>query len=120
MLDGGLEDSRINRSYLERTEKSINRMISIVEDLETISRLESAQVELKYSHFDMVTLAREVMEALEMDASAKRISFVFGRDYDPSVMVHADRQNIQQVMTNLMVNAIKYGREEGRIKISFF
>jgi len=120
LLDGGLEDARINRSYLERTEKSINRMISIVEDLETISQLESAEIKLKYSHFDMVTLAREVMEALEMDAAAKRISFVFGRDYDPSVMVYADRQNIQQVLTNLMVNAIKYGREEGRIKVSFF
>jgi len=120
LLDGGLEDPRINRSYLQRTEKSINRMISIVEDLETISRLESEEVKLKYSHFDMVTLAREVMEALEMDAAAKRISFVFGREYEPSVMVYADRQNIQQVLTNLMVNAIKYGREKGRIKVSFF
>jgi len=120
LLDGGLEDPRINRSYLERAEKSINRMISIVEDLETISRLESAELKLKYSHFDIVTLAREVVEALEMDAKAQDISIVFGRDYDPSVMVYADRQNIQQVLTNLIVNAIKYGKENGRIKLSFF
>ncbi len=120
LLDGGLEDPRINRSYLERAEKSINRMISIVEDLETISRLESDELKLRYSHFDMVTLAREVVEALEMDAKAYGISFAFGRDYDPSVMVYADRQNIQQVLTNLIVNAIKYGKEGGRIKISFF
>ncbi len=120
LLDGGLEDPAVNRSYLMRTEQSINRMISIVEDLETISRLESGEITLKFSHFDMIALVREVMELLEMDAAQKKISFYFGRQYDSPVMVYADRKNIQQVMINLMVNAIKYGKENGRIKISCF
>ncbi len=120
LLDGGLDDPAVNRNYLLRTEKSINRMISIVEDLETISRLESGEMTLKYTHFDVVALVREVMEMLEMDAGQKNIRLMFGRIYDSPVMVHADRQNIQQVVINLMVNAIKYGTEGGRVKVSFF
>ncbi len=120
LLDGGLDDPSVNRNYLLRTEKSINRMISIIEDLETISRLESGEMTLKYTQFDMVALVREVMEMLEMDAGQKKIRMMFGRVYDTPVMVHADRQNIQQVVINLMVNAIKYGTEGGRVKVSFF
>lgn len=120
LLDGALDDHTINRDYLLRTEQSINRMISIVEDLETISRLESGELKLRYSHFDMVALSREVMELLEMEAGQKKIRFVFGRSYDTPVMVYADRQNIQQVIINLMVNAIKYGTENGHVKVSFF
>lgn len=120
LLDGGLDDPAVNRNYLLRTEKSINRMISIVEDLETISRLESGEMKLDYSHFDMVVLVREVMEMVEMDAGQKRIRLMLGRAYDSPVMVYADRRNIHQVIGNLMVNAIKYGTEGGRVKISFF
>lgn len=120
LLDGGLEDPKVNRSYLMRTEKSINRMISIVEDLETISKLESGEVKLKFSHFDMNMLVREVMEMLEMDASQKNIHFAFRSSPEVPVMVYADRQNIHQVVTNLMANAIKYGRENGHVKVSFF
>ena len=120
LLDGGLDDPDINRSYLMRTEQSINRMISIIEDLETISRLESGEMTLKYSHFDMIEMVKEVMEQLEMEAKEKKISIYFGRSYDAPVMVYADRKKIQQVAINLMVNAIKYGKENGRIKVSCF
>ncbi len=120
LLDGGLDDPAINRSYLMRTEQSINRMISIIEDLETISRLESGEMMLNYSHFDMIEMVKEVIELLEMEANEKKISIYFGRIYDVPVMVYADRKKIQQVVTNLMVNAIKYGKENGRIKVSCF
>ncbi len=120
LLDGGLEDPAVNRTYLLRTEQSINRMISIVDDLETISKLESGQISLNYSSFDMLVLVREVMDMLEMDAAKKKIRFTLGRSYDKPVMVYADRQGIQQVVTNLMVNAIKYVTENGRVKVGFF
>ncbi|TVR39595.1 MAG: sensor histidine kinase [Bacteroidia bacterium] len=120
LLDGGLEDPEINRNYLLRTEKSINRMISIIEDLETISRLESGEIQLEFTHFDMVSLVREVMEMMEMEADRRKIRMVFGRSYESAVMVNADRKSIQQVVTNLMVNALKYGTENGRVKVSFF
>jgi two-component system, OmpR family, phosphate regulon sensor histidine kinase PhoR len=120
LLDGGLDDPAINRNYLLRTEKSINRMISIVEDLETISRLESGEKKLNFTHFDLLALVRDVMEMMEIEAGQKNIRMMLGRAYDSPVMVYADRQNIQQVVINLLVNAIKYGTEGGRVKISFF
>ncbi len=120
LLDGGLEDPEINRNYLLRTEKSINRMISIIEDLETISRLESGEIQLKFTQFDMVSLVREVLEMMEMEADRRKIRMAFGRSYESPVMVYADRKSIQQVVTNLMVNALKYGTENGRVKVSFF
>lgn len=120
LLDGALDDPEINRNYLLRAEQSINRMISIVEDLEVISRFESGELKLRFESFDMLPLAREVMEFLEIEAGRKGIQLYFARTYDAPVMVQADRERIRQVLTNLMVNSIKYGTENGRTKISFF
>jgi two-component system, OmpR family, phosphate regulon sensor histidine kinase PhoR len=120
LLDGGIDDPEINRKYLLRTEQSIDRMISIIEDLEAIARLESGELKVNFSSFDMVALAREVMEFMEIKAAARNIHMHFGRNYDAPIFVEADRQGIQQVLTNLVVNSIKYGTENGRTKISFF
>ncbi|MDR4988208.1 MAG: HAMP domain-containing sensor histidine kinase [Bacteroidales bacterium] len=120
LLDGGLEDPAVNRSYLLRTEQSINRMISIVDDLDTISKLESGQIKLNFSSFDMLILVQEVIDMLEMEAKQKKIRLGFGQTYDNTIPVYADRQNMHQVVTNLVVNAIKYGTEGGRVKVSFF
>ena len=78
LLDGGLEDQTINREYLLRTEKSINRMIAIVEDLETISNLETSQIILRLTKFDIVELFREVFDFLEIKARKKKKGFSFG------------------------------------------
>lgn len=120
LLDGGLDDPDINRKYLLRSEESINRMISIIEDLESISRLESGELQLHFSDFDIVALAKEVMEFMEIKAEKRHISFRFGRSYDSPVMVYADRKQIRQVITNLIANSINYGREGGHTKVSFF
>jgi two-component system phosphate regulon sensor histidine kinase PhoR len=121
LLDGGLEDSSINREYLLRTEKSINRMIAIVEDLETITQLESNELKLHFGKFDLVSLAQEVIDSLEMKAAKRGIQLYFSQSYDRPIFVHADRDRIAQVLTNLIDNAIKYNKKgEGRIKVSFF
>lgn len=120
LLDGGLDDPAINRKYLQRTEQSVNRMISVIEDLESIARLESGELKMNFSHFDVVALSREVMEFMEIKAEKKGIRQYFGKNYDAPVMVNADRGRIQQVLTNLMVNAIRYSPEGGRTKLSFF
>jgi two-component system, OmpR family, phosphate regulon sensor histidine kinase PhoR len=120
LLDGGLEDPKINRTYLERTEKSIDRMISIIEDLEAISRYEAGEMKLKIEKFDVVALTHEVIDFLEIKASKKNIRLHFAQNYDSPIFVNADKQRIQQVLTNLIVNSIKYGTTDGRTKISFF
>lgn len=121
LLDGGLEDQSINRDYLLRTEKSINRMIAIVEDLETITQLESNELKLQITRFDVYLLAREVVDSLELKAAKRGIQLFFTQNYERPLFVTADRDRIAQVFTNLIDNAIKYSKKgEGRIKVSFF
>ncbi len=119
LLDGGLEDTSINHEYLERTEKSINRMISIVEDLESISRLESGELILDYGAFDIVQLAKDVIEEQEMRAKKAKVKLKLVDSSDKPVMVYADRKRIFEVVNNLVVNSINYSNEGGKTLISF-
>jgi two-component system, OmpR family, phosphate regulon sensor histidine kinase PhoR len=119
LLDGGLEDPTINRNYLERAEKSIDRMITIVDDLEAISQLETGELQIDPERFDIVSLAKDVGDAQEMKASAKGIVLTFPEEAKP-VFVYADRFRIRQVFVNLIVNSVKYGKEYGETKIRFY
>lgn len=122
LLDGGLDDPKINRNYLLRTEKSINRMIAIVEDLEVISQLESGTLKLDMSNFDIVELSREIIEFMEIKSSKKEVDVDFDKNYDKPIPVHADKKQIRQVLINLIDNAIKYckDKDEHFARISFF
>ena len=113
LLDGGLEDPSINRNYLQRAEKSVERMISIVEDLEAISQLESGELQLEIEKFDLNGLIKEVYEAQEMRASARQIKLNSFYLEGKQIMVAADKFRIRQVLTNLIVNSIKYGKDGG-------
>jgi two-component system, OmpR family, phosphate regulon sensor histidine kinase PhoR len=120
LLDGGLEDPEINRDYLEKTQKNIERMITIVEDLEIISRLESGEARPDISRFDIVALSREVFEFLDTKKRASYIDLIFGNDHYGEIPVLADREKIREVLINLVDNSIKYGKEHGRTKVSFY
>ena len=121
LLDGGLEDELINRKYLERAEKSIDRLINIVNDLDTISKLESSMNKLNLERFDVVALAKEIAEQAEMEADRKEIRIsVKGTDNLPSPFwVLADKHYIGQVFVNLIINSIRYGKEGGQTRIRF-
>jgi two-component system phosphate regulon sensor histidine kinase PhoR len=118
LLDGGLEDPSINRNYLERTEKSVERMINIVEDLESISKLEAGELIIERYPFDIYELVMEVYYALEMKAKSRNIKLGF-RDPYRAIYVNADKDRIRQVITNLVSNSIKYGKEGGRTETRF-
>lgn len=121
LLDGGLEDELINRKYLERAEKSIDRLINIVNDLDTISKLESSMNKLNLEKFDVVALAREIAEQAEMEADKKGIKItVKGAENLPSPFwVLADKHYIGQVFVNLIINSVRYGKEGGMTRIHF-
>ncbi len=120
LLDGGLEDPAVNREYLRRTEKSIERLVKILEDLDEISQLESGQMKLKITRFDIVGLTREVTELLEMKARKHEILLVLNDPGKPA-LVEGDKDKIRQVLTNIIDNSIRYGsRENGKTKITFF
>ena len=120
LLDGGLEDDLINRKYLERAEKSIDRLIDIVNDLDTISKLESNMTRLKMESFDIAAMTREIAEQAEIEADKKGIKIqVRGADSLPSPFwVCADKHFVGQVLVNLIINSIRYGKE-GVTRIKF-
>jgi two-component system, OmpR family, phosphate regulon sensor histidine kinase PhoR len=120
LLTGALDDPTINRGYLEKTESNIDRMIDMIEDLEVISRLESGEMQLDESHFDLFSLCKEVYNHLEDMAKPKNISLIFGADTNLGFFVYADREKVRQVLVNLVTNSIKYGIDNGRTKISIY
>lgn len=121
LMDGGIEDHSINREYLERTEKNINRMIDIIEDLESISKLESDTAKLKIEQFNIFDLSNSVVDLLEVKAKKKKNTVTLTANLDKPILVEADKEKITQVLTNLVENALKYGKKKhGQTNISFY
>lgn len=119
LLDGGIDDKNINIKYLGRTEKSLNRLISIVNDLETISQLESTELHLKYAKFDIVSLVEEVFEMYEVTAQKKDIKLRLRNPDNRPILVNANREKIFDVVINLVSNSIKYGKKDGQTTVDF-
>jgi two-component system phosphate regulon sensor histidine kinase PhoR len=120
LLDGGLEDEEINRKFLKRADKSVERLISVVEDLDVISRLESGRLELNIQKVNIVELAKDVMDLEEMKAESRNIRIRFNEKYEKPIYVMADGDQIKQVYINLLDNSIKYGNKDGSIKLRFY
>ncbi|MFZ5428796.1 MAG: sensor histidine kinase [Bacteroidota bacterium] len=120
LLEGGIDDPKINKLYLQRTEKSIDRMISIVEDLESITKLESGELKLVVEKFDVVRLVEEVFEMEQMLASERKVSLEFVQRPERPVMVKADKKRMTEVLSNLVNNGIKYNRKKGTVKVAFY
>lgn len=120
LIEGGLEDPTINRKYLERAEKSAQRMINIVEDLDVITKLETRKFELDITKIDLLEIAQEAIDSQELKAKKKGITFNIVGMQDKPIWVMADESKILQVFVNLLVNSINYGIKEGKTDIRFF
>ena len=118
LIEGGLEDETINMKYLQHSEKNINRLISIVHDLETISALESGDKKLDFKRFNICDLITEVITMHEIRAQQKGIKLKTVSKSGKSVYVHADKNGIADVLSNLVINSIIYGKENGETVIS--
>lgn len=118
LLEGGaLKDKTIRKKYLQRAAKGVERLIYIVKDLDMITKIESGTFNLEYEDFNVIELIQNVFEMLEMKAAKKNISLVFDTEYEP-ITVRADKERIQQVLINLIVNSVKYGKEDGTTEVS--
>ncbi|MBK8346491.1 MAG: sensor histidine kinase [Saprospiraceae bacterium] len=120
LLEGGLYDDQINKDYLRRAVDNTERLQNIVEDLDIITRLESGNAELDLKKFDIRELVKDIFLDLKSIAKKKKISLLLKEGSAPSFFVIADRDAIRQVFTNLLVNSIKYGKEGGTTKVSFY
>ena len=119
LLEGGLEDETINKKFLERASISTDRIVSILEDLDQITKLEIDALEMNFESFDILKLASECIETVELLAEEKNIKLNLQNATD-DIFVNADRKRIAQVLTNLLNNSISYGKENGTTGISIF
>ncbi|WP_173839120.1 cell wall metabolism sensor histidine kinase WalK [Flavobacterium sp. 14A] len=118
LLDGAMDDKAIRKKYLKRAEKGVERLIYIVEDLDMITKLEVGDLNLEYSNFDIVELIQNVFDLLEMKADKKKITLAFENYHIQPNYVHADKDRIQQIIENLIVNSIKYGKPKGTTEVA--
>lgn len=117
LIDGALKDENINLKYLKIAEKSIERLIFIVKDLDLITKLESDDLKLEKSTFNIISLVNNVFEMLEIQSGIKKISFSLDSKFK-SIKVIADQEKIHQVLTNLIENSVKYGKESGTTEVT--
>lgn len=118
LLDGAMKDKNVRKKYLQRANKGVERLIYIVKDLDMITKLEVGDLHLEMSDFDIIELIQSVFDLLEMKALKRNITLAFDMEYIHPIIVRADRERIQQVVTNLIVNSIKYGNENGTTEVS--
>jgi two-component system phosphate regulon sensor histidine kinase PhoR len=118
LIGGAAKDKKIREKYLDRANKGVERLIYIVRDLDMITSLEVGNLRIEIENFDIVDLIENVFDLFEMKAHKKHISLAFDIDYTEPIMVKGDKDKIQQVLTNLIVNSIKYGREKGTTEVS--
>jgi len=117
LLEGGIDDSEVNILYLQKAARGIDRLISIVDDLESISKLEAGELILEIRTFDINELIEEVIESLELRAKENNLKIVLVKDLNVRYYVFADKDRIRQVLVNLLVNSIKYGKLNGNSTI---
>ena len=117
LIDGALQDKEVNLKYLKIAEKAIERLIFIVKDLDLITKLESEGLKLEKSKFNIIPIINSVFEMLELQASKKQIS-LFLDSNNKILNVNGDKEKIHQVLTNLIENSIKYGKESGTSEVT--
>ena len=117
LIDGGIYDPKINMEYLKRADKSVDRMINIIDDLETISQLETGTLSLDLEKFNIVEMVNDVCKQIEIQAQKKNVTLNV-ITIQKVVKVYADRFRVRQVLANLLSNSIKYGKENGETSIT--
>ena len=118
LLDGAVDDKKVAKKYLQRAAKGVDRLAYIIKDLDLITQLEVGDLNLDPVAFDIVELVLQAFEMLEIRAKKKHITLSFDKAYSAPIYVKADKNKIQQVLINLIINAIKYGHENGTTEVS--
>ncbi len=118
LIEGGMNDHEILEKYLKSSAKAVDRLVYLVQDLDLISQFESGVKSIKLKKFDILSVISNVYELLEIESKKGKISLELDKNYLKPIMVKADKDRIQQVITNLVMNSIKYGVENGTTEMS--
>jgi two-component system, OmpR family, phosphate regulon sensor histidine kinase PhoR len=120
LLEGALDNPAVNKRFLENAARNVDRMVTLVNDLDEIAKLESGEQPLSQNNFIIQELIKEIFESLSIKISKKNIKTSFKKGCEQPVVVYADKEKIKQVIVNLVSNAIKYGKENGQIVASVY
>lgn len=118
LLDGAIDDPKFNRKFLEKALSNAERLVTLVQDLMSISQLETGQLQMEMKPFLFLDLLWEVVETFEMESKSRKITIqVFNVDKIKGIIVMADRERIRQVLVNLIANSLRYGKSNGETSI---
>ena len=120
LLNGALDDEAVSKKFLHNTSRNIDRLANLVNDLDEISKLESGEQLLYKQNFIIQDLFREVCESLSIKSTQKNIRCGIKKGCEAPITVFADKEKIRQVLSNLVENAIKYGKDDGNIVVSVY
>ncbi len=120
LLDGALHNNDVNEKFLKNAARNVVRLVGLLDDLDEISKLESGEIKLLPQQFVIQDLIKDVFDALELKADAKKITCIIKKECDFPLTVYADKEKIRQVLINLVENAIKYGKENGTVEASAY
>ena len=118
LVEGAIRDKKVRDKYLKRAAKGVERLIAIVKDLDLITQFESGIKTVDKSDFNVFDLIDNVFELMEFESEKNTISLNYDKDYSELIFVNADQERILQVLTNLVVNSLKYGIKNGFTKVS--
>ncbi len=120
LLDGALHNNDVNEKFLKNAARNVVRLVGLLDDLDEISKLESGEIKLLPQQFVIQDLIKDVFDALELKADAKKITCIIKKECEFPLTVYADKEKIRQVLINLVENAIKYGKENGTVEASAY
>lgn len=120
LLDSDLSDAELHKKFLEKAAANCDRLSDLIKDLDQITLFESGRMPLSIGKFDLIELAKKTVESVEQQAKDKRITILIRHPLDKPIQVLADRNRIEQVLINLLINSINYGREGGETRIRFY
>jgi len=120
LLQGALENPEVNKRFLEKASKNVDRLVNLIQDLDSISKLERGELKLSKQNFVIQDLVREAFESLSLKAEQHGIDFAIKKGCEKPITVFADKEKIRQVVVNLIDNSIKYGKNGGHIIASMY
>jgi two-component system, OmpR family, phosphate regulon sensor histidine kinase PhoR len=118
LLEGAAKDKELRTKYLKRADKGVERLIYIIKDLDMIAKLESGDLNLKSETIDIISLIKNSFELLEIKAKKNNVTLTFDKNYDIPILVKGDKERLEQVLINLIINSIKYGNQGGLTTVS--
>ena len=118
LIEGAVNDKEIRTKYLERANKGVERLVAVIKDLDMIAKLENDGMKINITVFNILELVQNVFDMFEMKAKKRNITLKFDRIYEFPVFVKGDTEKIEQVLINLVVNSIKYGKPNGNTIIA--